>query len=318
MLGLSNIEINDILNKYYSGHKVTDIELSYNLKAGSISYIRKKLKKPAYKKFSDELLSKIVQEHINGKLMKDIEKEYNISNHTIYRHMKKNNIIFKNNHGRKHKFNEDYFEIINSEHKAYWLGFIYADGNISNTGSGNTRPNRLTINISNKDIEILENFCNDINADINIIKTYRPKETYSNNLMSKIYLNSQKLCSDLTKWGVFPNKTGKLTSFPQISKKYIPHFIRGFFDGDGWVSKSRNNLTVGFIGDEYFLTNISNEFLHIGASRRILHKELRKLFPIYYLRYSSKKDLSLIFNYLYKNATIYLKRKYNAFLNDVD
>lgn len=270
------------------------------------------MKLPKYEdpKIADAYLAKIVKEHINGKLMKDIEKEYNISHSTIYRYMKKHNIIFKNEHGRKNKFNQDYFETIDTEHKAYWLGFIYADGSVSNTGSGNTKTNRLTINISNKDIELLEAFCDDINISRDIIYTYEPKGTYSTNLMSKIYINSIKLCSDLAKLGVHPNKTGSLSSLPNISEEYIPHFIRGFFDGDGWCTCSDKTSNLGFVGDYDFLSEINNVLKNkANTSNRVLKDEPRREYQIFYLRYSSLKDYKLLYKYLYSDSTIYLNRK---------
>lgn len=311
-MGLSSEQVKQILEEYYSGKLASEIEQAWNLKAGTIKYFRKKMGLPKYEnpKFSDEYLATAVNEHINGALLKDVCEKYNLSSATIYRYMKQHNIEYKNEHGRKNKFNQDYFESIDTEHKAYWLGFIYADGSVFNTGSGNTKTNRLQINISNKDIELLIAFCDDIKYDKSKIQTYEPKGTYSTNLMSKLSINSIKLCSDLAKWGVHPNKTGSLTNLPNISEELMPHFIRGFFDGDGWCTCTDKTHNFGFIGDYNFLSQI-NLYLNknFKVSLRTLHLEPRREYSIYYLRYSSCKDYKLLYNCLYNNATIFLKRK---------
>lgn len=311
-LNLSSEQVKEILKEYYTGKKPSKIEQDYNLKDGTISYFRKKMNLPKYipDNLTEENISKAVNDHVNGMLLKDVCKKYNISSPTIYRYMKKHNIEYKNNHGRKNFFNEDYFNVIDTEHKAYWLGFIYADGSVGNTGSGNTKTNRLQINISNKDIDLLKSFCEDLDYNISKIRTYEPKGTFSSNLMSIIQINSIKLCSDLAKWGVHPNKTGKLNKLPNLPKELMPHFIRGFFDGDGWCTCTDNSNNIGFVGDYNFLKNI-NDYLyaHIKTSNRMLKKEQRRINEIYYLKYFSKNDHKLLYNFLYSNSSICLERK---------
>lgn len=311
-MGLTSDQIKQILEQYYLGKTAIELEQQWQLKPRTIDYFRKKMKLPKYvsENLSDVNLAKAVDEHINGKLLKDVCNEYNISSTTIYKYMKQHNIEYKNGHGRKNQFNQNYFSIIDTEHKAYWLGFIYADGSVFNTGSGNTKTNRLQINISNKDIELLEAFCNDLDYDKSKIFTYEPKGTYSSNLMSKLSVNSIKLCSDLAKWGVHPNKTGSLSSIPNIPEELLPHFIRGFFDGDGWCTNTDKSHNISFIGDYDFLSEINNKLKkYAKTTNRILHNEPRREYQIFYLRYSSSDDYKLLYNYLYSNCSICLKRK---------
>lgn len=313
-MGLSSEQVKQILEEYYSGKLASEIEQAWNLKAGTIKYFRKKMGLPKYEnpKFSDEYLAKAVNEHINGTLLKDVYKKYNLSSATIYRYMKQHNIEYKNEHGRKNKFNQDYFESIDTEHKAYWLGFIYADGSVLNTGSGNTKTNRLQINISNKDIELLIAFCDDIEYDKSKIQTYAPKGTYSTNLMSKLSINSVKLCSDLAKWGVYPNKTGSLISLPNISEELMPHFIRGFFDGDGCITTGPQ---FSIIGDYDFLYNIQTILIeNCKINRTKLLDYPHKNADIYDLVYGGKNNCKKIYLYLYTNANIFLKRKHDKFI----
>lgn len=314
-LGLSSEQVKQILEQYYQGVSPSKIEQDWGLKTGTISYFKKKMQLPKYTPYhlTEENIADAVNDHINGKLLKDVCTEYNISSATVYRYMKQHNIIYKNGHGRKNHFNQDYFENIDTEHKAYWLGFIYADGNVHNTGCGCIQEaNRLAINISNKDIELLKAFCNDIEYDQSKIVVYEPKGTYSTNLMCKLSVNSIKMCSDLAKWGVHPNKTGTLDKLPDIPEELMPHFIRGFFDGDGWCTFTEKSSDIGIIGDYDFLSEINNYLNeHFQISLRKLVKENRREFPVYYLRYHILKDYKLIYNCFYSNATIFLQRKHD-------
>ena len=269
---------------------------------------------------SDEVKKSIIQDAENGVLYKDICKKYPISSTYISEFLAKNGV--KKRTARKEKYknvNFDYFETIDTEHKAYWLGFIMADGCISKTSKSNKKPNRLQINISNKDINLLKQFCNDINMDTKNIKVYTPKGTYSTNKMCKIYINSQKLCSDLSKYGIIQNKTGK-EQIPDISDDMIPHFIRGFFDGDGCTlmdNKTNKIHGIEFCSNQCFLETLQNIFIKNNIlkeeHKKKITKEKRNNQNLHYLTYVRKYIVNNIFNYMYKNSTIYLKRKYENF-----
>lgn len=80
---------------------------------------------------------------------KTIQKELNLPYSTIVvlRFLKENNLMDKNRVSRKYKFDENFFENIDTEEKAYWLGFIYADGAVF--------KRTLSIRLSTKDIHHL-------------------------------------------------------------------------------------------------------------------------------------------------------------------
>ena len=44
---------------------------------------------------------------------------------------------------QKYSLNDDYFSVIDNEHKAYWLGFLYADGSLSKTAPRCSGHNRI-------------------------------------------------------------------------------------------------------------------------------------------------------------------------------
>lgn len=315
-IGLTSSDVKTMLEEYYSGVSSTTLESKYNLKKGTMRYLRKKMKLPKYQnpKYSKETVKKAVEEHMNGKLMKDIEKEYGFNHGVVYSYMHKHDIEYKNEHGRKNFFNQSYFHNIDNEHKAYWLGFIYADGTITNTGSGNTKVNRMSINISNRDVELLHEICKDIEYKNPKIKVYTPCEsTYGTSLMARVDFTSVKLCADLQSWGVRPNKTGTLSILPDIPEELIRHFIRGFFDGDGSVV-GKPHCSFSIIGDAPFLIEIQKILMEeCSLNKTKLYAYPHKSVDIFDLTYGGRLQLGRIFNYLYKDATIYLNRKYEVF-----
>lgn len=320
-LNLNKYQVIEILNKYYSGIQASVLEQEYNFKQSTISYIRKKLSLPKYQnpKFTDDYVGQAVNDLINGMLLKDVKIKYDISEPTIKRYMLEHNINYKSDHGRKNHFNKSFFNNIDTEHKAYWLGFIYADGSIGKTDKTQTTENRLSINISAKDIELLYKFAESINYNNPKIQVYKPNEsTYGTNDMCRIYLNSVELVNDLKNHGIKPNKTINGVSFPfeSMHQDLYKHFIRGFFDGDGCISIHSRENSFGFsiIGEKDILLSVQQILMSkCNLNKTKLTDYPHKSFEIYDLRYGGRLQVQRIFNYLYSDATIYLERKYNKF-----
>ena len=147
---------------------------------------------------------------------------------------------------RKYVFDENYFEKIDTPEKAYWLGFIMADGCV-NIRTENSK--RLYIGLSNKDIQHLEKFKKDIKSDHNILVsdvTTNYNIGSNKSIVCSLTINSVKLCNDLIKYGVIPKKSGKEYISDLIPKEFIRDFIRGFFDGDGSAYYYNGGKNIGF------------------------------------------------------------------------
>ena len=209
---------------------------------------------------------------------------------------------------RKHKFNERYFENIDSEEKAYWLGFIAADGCVYK----NKQSYRLQINLKGSDIDHLKKFQKAICSDYKITEK-KVGKAQSNTCQLKI--NSTKMCNDLIKNNIIERKS-IIFEPPILNKNLMNHFIRGYFDGDGWITsykrKDSNGYRneVGIIGGKKAL-NYFIDFLPKGFSKYEKYKDDK----IIQISGSSIKTISETYNYLYENATIFLDRKKNVFEN---
>lgn len=207
---------------------------------------------------------------------------------------------------RKYNFNEHYFDNIDCQEKAYWLGFFAADGyNHRNKGC-------IEFRLHKQDRETLEKFKSCLESD-NPIGLY--KETYCN-----LCLYSKHLCEKLAEYGLDQAKTYTL-QLPVLEEPLMKHFIRGYFDGDGCFSvikrndrKNPNSKTYQFniTGMEVPLLVIQQHLVdNVGIVKNSLKS--RKSTIAVTLHYSGRNICKKILDYLYDNATIYLQRKYNKY-----
>lgn len=267
------------------------------------------LKKIQQQHFQD-LAKSAADEHISGQLLSVVAKKYGISTTTIENYMKRNGIVYRNQHGRKNFFNQRFFQSIDSEASAYFLGFLFADGHIGSIGGSTyTKPCRIIINISQKDRCILEQFMQAIQASGNVhIHDYIPHETtYANHPMSRITLNSTKMAEDLMDLKYAGVKADR-SELPNIPKEYIRHFIRGYFEGDGCATTD----TIQFTGYTLLLNNIAallNHEINLPLTKVALNYTEKSTANIGDLRYHKYYDRSKLYHYMYDDVQYYLPRK---------
>ena len=261
--------------------------------------------------------NKIIKDYNEGLSGCKIAEKYEMKTHQVYYILKKNGIKSRSNkeNSRKYTHNENFFEVIDCEAKAYWLGFIYADGYISIASTG---QKIFGISLSTEDKKHLEKFKKDIQAT-NPINIYKSTGYGEGGTYCRIAITSEKTVNDLITKGVVEHKTNVLT-FPteeQVPKHLIHHFIRGYFDGDGCITSYKHQgydkYKTSFVGTYQFLQSINNiiyENYNIKISK--LYKR-RESHEVYSLEYGSNKRSKILYDFMYKEATIYLNRKYEKF-----
>lgn len=212
------------------------------------------------------------------------------------------------NHYRKYFFDFDFFENIDSEIKAYWLGFLYADGCILPKAQYGEQDFQLTL--AKEDEEILQYFKKDLKSTYPIRydeSKYKKNPNHQIQVICKY--RSQKTVDDLKKLGCVEKKSLILT-FPnknQVPEEYIYHFIRGYFDGDGSVTNYNNYYNINFVGTENFIKQLSKYFE--GGS---ILKDKRKD-NSWYFNLGGNLQVLKAYHLMYDNATRFMQRKYNKF-----
>ena len=211
--------------------------------------------------------------------------------------------------------NYNYFDKIDTEEKAYWLGFIFADGNISRSeyikkdGKLKKGVYRIEISLKSDDIHHLEKLKKAINYEKNI----KISKTSFRSERCRLFFNNKHMWNILNSYGCTPNKSLNL-KFPDIKifedNNLIIHFIRGYIDGDGCISYNNINKTrmsIKILGTYDFLYNLQKN-LPLEKDNKINQIE-----NIFELSYNDRRGL-YVCSKLYKNANIYLDQKYNRYL----
>lgn len=205
----------------------------------------------------------------------------------------------RKNKRNESKFDHYYFSAIDSEQKAYWLGFIMADGNVQDRVKRGAM--QLSLHLAGRDAYQLELFREAINSNKNI-------NTCQADGSVRFALSSDRMCSDLISIGCVPRKSLVL-QYPSIPESLDRHFIRGYFDGDGHVGTHGTRLFAGVTGTEDFLLLVRKR---LGLSQTIIKRS-----GCCCLQWGTPHDLQRLYSYFYDNATVWLDRKrskYGAFL----
>jgi len=230
----------------------------------------------------------------------------------IYNFFKRYNLQHKKRvYKRKYTLNEDYFKIINTEQKAYILGFICADGYVTD--------DRLIIYLSSIDTELLKSIRKEFSSNQplkfhNRLNPYNIEKTCE---MVELQISSKNFVKPLLNMQLGNNKTYTLNSsiLKFIPKYLIRDFLRGYFDGDGNVlyGKKYNSgvkYNINICGNEEFLLNTYQKYFP-STNKMYYEKKSKQMFV---WKLSSKQNVTQFLNYLYYNSKIHLKRKYKVYL----
>jgi len=194
---------------------------------------------------------------------------------------------------RKYNFNEHFFDDLN-EKSAYWLGFLYADGYVRMKDG---KSGELKLKLKDTDKNHIEKFLKDIECNKPIKCGIDGKSKFCS-----VTVYSNLLVNKLFELGCVNNKTQKIL-LPKLNKNLMPHFIRGYFDGDGSIYKVKNrqnSFVVSICSNKYFNKNLIS-FLGFGVPYESKNYSVIKFSKIF--------DIIKFKNYIYTNATTFLERK---------
>jgi hypothetical protein len=224
---------------------------------------------------------------------KEIGKILNIDRRVASKYLKEAGIVFSKYN--KTDINSEIFDQIDTEEKAYWMGFLFADGCVSDKGS-------IELSLQLLDLPHLEKFKKFLKYDGKI---------YADHFRCRLCFRDQKIAQDLRKWGCIERKSLVL-EFPKkeaISYLLLPHFIRGYFDGDGHIRK-KGSISIEIVGTPFFLQSMQEI---LGTTGRIA-KLKSKAFSITF----SGNNARIFCSIIYDQPAVYLERKYAAYLSQIE
>lgn len=233
--------------------------------------------------------------------------------------------------------NEKFFERVDSEVVAYFLGLMYADGsNSSQTVFKNScKGKQVSISLQEEDVYILKQLKDLLNcpASLSFLNKHDKNPNWKN--MYTLTISGKKISEDLEKLGCMANKT-TLLQFPNdavVPNKYLNHFIRGYFDGDGCIyngkrkihlvkdskypsgyrNKVIQNTKFQITGNINFIDKLQDVLIeNVELGKTKLNSSKSKQYVT--MEYVGRQSIKKVYSYLYSDATIYLTRKKEKFL----
>lgn len=264
-----------------------------------------------WKELTDEQVQKVIENYVIKKQgLNTCGKEFNLSQKVVETLLKDNHIHKRTyteakQEGRKYSCNDNFFKY-QTNNMAYILGLIASDGNIAK------KENLITIELLSTDKEILEKIKN-VTESSREIKDYIKSST--NQEVSKFCVWSKTWKDDLKKYNIVPDKTFILQPPTFLDDKFFPDFLRGFFDGDGSISKRDygNVFEIGCASKtmiDWFIDKMGNLYgIPCQYSSYVITHEL-----MYKLFIGKSFLLPKVYNLLYgNNPELFLQRKKNKF-----
>lgn len=266
------------------------------------------------RKYSDEIINSIIETYLSGLSIEDTAKKLQIPFGTVYRFL-----TLKGVNRKRHiaDINHDFFQKIDSEEKAYWLGFITADGCIQYNRK--VCQYSILLTLAEIDLTHLEKWQSCLKATTKIRKYVCKKGYKPGSISYSSSINSRKLVEDIMNQGVLPAKTG-YCSPAIINPNLQKHYWRGIIDGDGHLSigkrKKKGILhpqpVLGLTGDKdicYGFREFCKQFIPTNA-KVFARKNTKNCYGFKLTDSYAWK----ILNILYGESTIFLDRKKEKYL----
>ena len=215
--------------------------------------------------------------------------------------MRRHSIVARNTSetSRRYRVDENFFDLIDSEAKAYWLGFVTADGAI--------KRDCIELRLQARDIGHLKKIADAMQAEhpISLKESKCRDENYQ---YAHLQISSLRLLQALARLGVGPNKSFTVQPCLEIPKHLLAHYWRGVVDGDGCITCSgrlHSHWTLKLVGNQYMVEGF-RRFISPQVHSKAQIKPKYKVFEI---SYTGNILARRIVEILYDKASIYLDRK---------
>lgn len=250
-------------------------------------------------------LTPAIQMYRNGEKILEIALKIHTKPENISRFLKENGIPVsaRNQFRTKYSLNHRYFQKIDSPNKAYLLGWMYSDGFVN--------PISNTVGMILDDESPLLFFKSQIQLTKPLFQNPHHKKT-----TQTLTFASYEMKNDLIKLGCIPRKS-LILEFPnseQVPENLLPHFVRGYFDGDGSIYfNSGKSLMAKFISSTKFCIGLSKYLTSKGIKCSKLNTDKHHKKETSYFRIGAKKDLLKLKDLMYSDFEFCLERKRERF-----
>lgn len=197
----------------------------------------------------------------------------------------------------------------------YWLGFLYADGNVCHYRVGYT----ISISLQCADHSHVRRFRDAVQSTYHLGLNKPSRNAFGTKCLAVTQIRSDKMASDLIKLGCVPNKLLILEWNDYVPRSLMHHFVRGYFDGDGCIFfyKTKAEMRVSFCGTSMFMTGLFNyikdNVLHDHKANGCMYH--RKNSTLTELSYAGRHSAMAVLNWMYRDSAneMRLTRKYQYY-----
>lgn len=246
-----------------------------------------------------------------------IAKIFNCNYTTILRFLKENGIEVRPRTRCSSIKNESFFDKIDTEAKAYFLGLLMADGH----NSIQRGRCHVSIALQERDVDILKKLSFLIYEKD---KTkYCIKKTENGARRQNCYrltIFSKHICEKLKGYGLVTNRIYNMV-IPEnsIPQELLRHFFRGYFDGNGCIFKTKDGQYGFSVISSIAFNKRQKEIIEKNINKNLYFEEVVKFkkqlkFPLTYLKNTGSLVTIAFLNYLYFESTLYIERKWKKYI----
>jgi len=258
-----------------------------------------------------------IQDYLNTTMpVKEILATHRVNRQSFYNELRRRGIGKRRGPYRQQRpeksWDDRYFSVLDCPDKAYWLGFLFADGCVQGAFTGDA-PNRLKVDLAVRDKEHVVALANALGLPASAVKEYDSRTSYGLCRVARLVVNSRQMTSDLVGHGCIPNKTKTdLRLPPSLPEGLVPHFIRGYLDGDGSVTTNGQAGKFVFTGPATLLEGFQKAAAK--ALDRPFGQKLDEGKGTPMLHVGGKDQFDEVARWLYGGSGVCLERKRKAVL----
>lgn len=203
----------------------------------------------------------------------------------------------------RHTLNDRFFEVIDSEQKAYWLGFLAADGCVANR--------QVIVALQRRDRAHLELFLQHLEST-QVVRDYMSRRQVgpSGGVIepkpgSRVVVSRKVMVEDLARHGIVPRKS--LTLEPWRGPGYLMrHYWRGVIDGDGSIFRTnQGEWRISLVGSPAVVQSFRDwAFSLCGSQAAVVPK-----YKSFTLSIGGQSVPQMIVKALYLDCKVALNRK---------
>jgi predicted transcriptional regulator len=258
--------------------------------------------------FTEDAIPKIKRLYKEGVAALTLGRKYSIRTQRVLKWAEEDGTLRKQGDAtRTVEYNQHIFDIIDDQDKAYWLGFLYADGY-------NLEGKKVELSLCTDDIDHIKKLANFVGISEKQISSRIDKDGHK---QSTLNMFGKHMSEQLAKWGCVQKKSLILTYPKWLPNDLHQHFIRGEFDGDGSINvdKEGKDWRICIVGTKDMMDNISNIITaNINITSIIEKRNKNDDRNTYSLVINGNNQVQKFCDWIYKDHKTRLDRKYEKYL----